>query len=127
MVDYVAGIAEARQKAVVGQEPRKHDRTVMTIGRVTTKDSPLPSVQIVHQIEWSGKPYAEQYAQFVEQCKRWRICRVVIDANGLGGIPVSFLSTRLGEHRVVPFHFSPRSKTELANHMLGLINTGRLT
>ena len=126
---YVAGIdvgGEARQKAGVAQPSWKHDSTVMTIGRVITNELDLPTVLIVHQVEWRGKLYTEQYAQFVALCEQWDIRRVVIDATGLGEALASFLSARLGEDIVVPFHFSRQSKSRLTYHMLNLIDTSRL-
>ena len=83
-------------------------------------------MQIVHQVEWTGKLYTEQYAQFVDLHEQWNIRRLVIDATGLGDSLASFLSARLGEDIVVPFHFSRQSKSKLTYHMLSLIDTGRL-
>ncbi len=126
---FVAGIdvgGEARKKSGVGQTSWKHDSTVMTIARVITNELDLPSVQIVHQVEWTGKLYTEQYAQFVDLREQWDIRRLVIDATGLGDSLASFLSARLGENIVVPFHFSRQSKSKLTYHMLSLIDTGRL-
>jgi hypothetical protein len=126
---FVAGIdvgGEARQKSGVSQPSWKHDSTVMTVARVITNELDLPSLQIVHQVELRGKLYTEQYAQFVDLCEQWDIRRLVIDATGLGDGLASFLRARLGEERVVPFHFSRQSKSKLTYHMLSLIDTGRL-
>lgn len=126
---FVAGIdvgGEATQKAGVAQTSWKHDSTVMTIARVITNELDLASMQIVHQVEWNGKLYTEQYAHLVELCEQWNIRRLVIDATGLGDALASFLRARLGEDVVTPFHFSRQSKSKLAYHMLSLIDTGRL-
>lgn len=126
---FVAGIdvgGEARRKAGVQQASWKHDSTVITIGRVRRDELELPSLQIVHQIEWKGKLYTEQYAQLVELCEQWNIRRLVIDSTGLGGGLASFLTARLGEDIVTSFHFSRPSKSNLTYHMLSLIDTGRL-
>ena len=126
---FVAGIdvgGEAKQKAGVEQASWKHDSTVMTIARVTRNELDQPGLQIVHQIEWNGKPYTEQYSQFVELCEHWDFRRIVIDATGLGDSLASFLAARLGDEIVVPFHFSRQSKSKLAYQMLSLIDTCRL-
>jgi hypothetical protein len=126
---YVAGLdvgGEADSRPVQGRMSRKRDSTVLTIGRVVINELLLPNVQIVHQVRWTGKPYLEQYAQSVELCELWDIRRLVIDKTGLGEGLASLLKGKLGEERVVPFHFTRQSKSKLTYQLLSFIDSGQL-
>jgi hypothetical protein len=126
---FVMGIdvgGEARQRPGVREALWKRDSTVVTIARVSLNDLNLPNLQIVHQVQWTGRPCIEQYAQCVELCEQWEIHRLVIDKTGLGEGLASLLVTKLGEDTVIPFHFTRQSKSKLAYHMLSLIDSGRL-
>jgi hypothetical protein len=126
---FVAGMdvgGEARQKPGEEEVRCKRDSTVLTIARVTMNEVNLPSMQIVHQIRWTGKPYIEQYAACIALCEQWDIYRLVIDKTGLGEGIASLLSVKLGESKVVPFHFTRQSKSKLTYQLLSMINAGRL-
>jgi hypothetical protein len=126
---YVAGIdvgGEARPKPGEQQKAWKHDSTVLTIARVVWNEFLLPSLQIVHQVQWIGKPYLEQYVQCVALCELWDIHRLVIDKTGLGEGMASLLRVKLGEDTVVPLHFTRQSKSRLTYQLLSLIDSGRL-
>ncbi len=126
---FVAGMdigGESKPKPTKGLVTRKHDSTVLTIARVVMNELDLPGLQIVHQVQWTGKPYLEQYAQCIELCNFWGIRRLVIDKTGLGEGIASLLSDKLGGDRVVPFHFTRQSKSKLTYQLLSLINSGRL-
>jgi hypothetical protein len=126
---YVAGLdvgGEARPKQGERQARGKRDSTILTIARVAWNELQLPSLQIVHQVQWTGKPYLEQYAQCVALCELWDIRRLVIDKTGLGEGMASLLRGKLGEDKVIPFHFTRQSKSKLTYQLLSLIDSGRL-
>ncbi|HLI05217.1 MAG TPA: hypothetical protein VKV40_01460 [Ktedonobacteraceae bacterium] len=132
---YVAGMDVAGEErpahGVAGASMRgmtrtQRDSTVITIGRVFLNELNLPSVEVVHQQWWTGKPYLEQYAATVALAEQWGLRALVIDATGLGAWLASLLSNRLGEERVQPFTFTRPSKSRLAYQLLALLNSGRL-
>jgi hypothetical protein len=129
---YVAGIdlaGEEENEAIIVSNPRR-DSTVVTVGEL---DFPMengvvkePRIKIVEHYRWTGKKHPELYAQLVDILKNvWRCRRVVVDATGVGEPVASFLSKALGS-RVVPFTFTPQSKSELGFNLLAAINSGRL-
>jgi hypothetical protein len=117
---------EARPKPGERQTPGKRDSTVLTIARVTTNEIDLPCFHIVHHVQWTGKPYIEQYSACVALCEFWDIRCLVIDKTGLGEGMASLLSAKLGEDTVIPFHFTRQSKSKLTYQLLSLIDSGRL-
>jgi hypothetical protein len=126
---FIAGMdvgGEARPKQ--GEELRHNERdsTIITLARVAMNETLLPSLQIVHQVQWTGLPYLEQYAQTVSICEHWNVRRLVIDRTGLGEVMASLLTMKLGEDRVMPFHFTRPSKSKLTYQFLSLVNSGRL-
>src|SRR5262249_53447472 len=102
------------------------DATIITVARVSANEMLLPSLQVVHQYAWNGKPYLEQYAQVVSICEHWNVRRLVVDRTGLGEVMASLLIVKLGEDRVVPFHFTRPAKSKLTYQFLSLVNSGRL-
>jgi len=126
---YIASMdigGEERTKTGEEVQARPHDSTVITIARVSYNELMLPSLEIVHQIQWNAKHYLEQYAETVELCEMWGIRRIVIDSTGLGEIMGSLLEAKLGADRVILFKFSRQSKSKLTYQFLGMINSGRL-
>ena len=126
---YVAGMdvgGEARQKQGAEQMPYKRDSTILTIARVRMNEVLLPGLEIVHQVQWTGKPYLEQYAECIALCEFWDIHQLVIDKTGLGEGMTSLLTGKLGEDKVLPFHFTRQSKSKLIYQFLSMINSGRL-
>jgi hypothetical protein len=125
---YVAGLdvgGEERATPDAGGFEGRRDSTVLTIGRISYNRLDLPELNIVHQYCWTGASYLMQYEQIVTLCQMWGIRRLVVDKTGLGEGLTSLLVGRLGAQRVLPFHFSQTSKSELAYHLLGLINASR--
>jgi hypothetical protein len=104
----------------------KRDSTVLTIARVSYNEFMLPSLEIVNQQFWTGKPYLEQYGMIVELCSIWNIRKLIVDKTGLGEMMASMLQNKLGEQRVQEFHFTRPSKSELTFEFLSLINSSRL-
>ncbi len=108
-----------------GDINNKRDSTVFTIAQVGYNEFMLPSIEVVHQCFWTGRPYLEQYGMIVELCGIWNIRRLIVDRTGLGDMMAATLEAKLGE-RVQSFQFTRPSKSALAFHFLSLINSGRL-
>jgi hypothetical protein len=129
---YVAGIdlaGEEENEAIIVSNPRR-DSTVVTVGELDfpSGDGVVkePLIRIVEHYRWTGKKHPDLYAQLVDILKNvWRCRRVVVDATGVGEPVASFLRKALGS-RVVPFMFTPKSKSELGFNLLAAINSGRL-
>ena len=114
------------------QENREHDFTVAAIHRVTFDDAEtsanaLPTFTTVEYLAMQGAnvlddtPDRRRLFAFLDT---WRPARIVTDATGLGVGLASALLNRY-QARVIPFHFTGASKTELLNQWLALIETGR--
>ena len=128
--NYVAAMdvgGESRPKQGEETTNNKPDSTVITIARVIMNELDLPCLQIVHQVQWTGLPYMEQYAQTIAICEHWGIRRLVIDKTGLGEGMASMLTARLGNDCVIPFHFTRPAKSTLTYQFLSMINSKRLT
>ncbi len=126
---YVAGLDLAGETAP-GSGARR-DATVLTIGRVQYPgDGPLagePHVEVVETVAWTGASYDALYAELATLLGDvWRIARIAIDATGLGGPAVRFLSRRLGDDHVEPVVFTAERKSELGYALLAAAHTGRL-
>jgi hypothetical protein len=126
---YIAGIdlageAETGENDFLKALKTKRDSTVITIGEL---DLARPSkINIVEHYTWTGRKHPELYPQFIDLIKNvWHCRRAVIDATGIGQPVASFLKNELGS-RIVPFVFSPSSKTRLAFDLLAAINSGGL-
>lgn len=104
----------------------RRDSTVITLGRVVYNELHLPVIEVVHQEWWTGMAHSEQYAATVALIERWNVRTLLIDATGLGEGLASLLTTRLGESRAQPFHFTRPGKSRLAYQLLSAINGGRL-
>jgi len=75
---------------------------------------------------WTGKPHTELYSTLVDILKNvWDCRKIVIDATGIGEPVASFLRQALGS-RVIPFKFTPQSKSQLGFELLAAINSGKL-
>jgi len=125
----VAGVdvgGEERPKQ--GQEMRntKRDSTIITLARVSLTETLLPALHIIHQIQWTGMAYSNQYANICAICEQWNVRRLVIDRTGLGEMMASYLLQKFGEDRILPFHFTRPSKSKLTYQFLSLVNSGRL-
>jgi hypothetical protein len=130
---YIAGLdlagEEEKDAALLTPNP-KRDATVVTIGEAVFSNGDdlikEPRINIVEHYRWTGKKHTELYAQLVDILKNvWRCRRVVVDATGVGEPVASFLKKALGS-RVVPFHFTAPSKSELGFNLLAAVNSGRL-
>jgi hypothetical protein len=129
---YVAGIdlageEESENPADVNS---RRDSTVVSIGEIDFLNGgnvvKEPRVKIVEHYRWTGKKHTELYAQLVDILKNvWHCRRIVVDATGVGEPVASFLGRAISS-RVVPFHFTAQSKSELGFNLLAAVNAGRL-
>ena len=153
---YVAGIdlageAEEGEDMVARMLKPRQNSTVVTIAEINTravstcrdrpsglsdasdrsKDLSLlvphqPKVNVVEHYWWTGKPHTELYSTLVDILKNvWDCRKIVIDATGIGEPVASFLRQALGS-RVIPFKFTPQSKSQLGFELLAAINSGKL-
>ncbi|MCK4702788.1 hypothetical protein KAT55_05475, partial [Candidatus Bathyarchaeota archaeon] len=137
---YVAGIdlageREGDEKAALTAARPKQDSTVITIAecseqRVACNGYPLDAthyslIKVVEQYQWTGIPHSQLYPQIVDILRRWNCSRVLVDATGIGQPVASFLRKELGQHRVIPFTFTQRSKSDMGE-LLSFVNSGRL-
>lgn len=131
MCCYIAGLdvggEERADPAKPGQTNLKRDSTVLTIGRAQYNELALPCIEIVHQIQWTGKTYPEQYAAILALVERWDLRQLVIDNTGQGAGLASLLIEKLGKERVEAFTFTRPSKSKLGYQLLALVNSGRFT
>ncbi|WP_322480353.1 hypothetical protein [Thermogemmatispora sp.] len=105
---------------------RRRDSTVLSIAALSQNELGLPSLHVVHQQWWTGRPYLEQYSAVLALAERWRLRRLIIDATGLGAGLAALLGSRLGPERLLPFTFTRASKSRLTYQFLAAINGGRL-
>lgn len=128
-VCYVAGLDVGGEARADPDDPAKinvkRDSTVLTIGRVQYNDLQLPTIEVVHQLWWTGKTYPEQYAAVLALCEWWDIRRLVVDNSGQGAGLASLLIEKLGKERVEACTFTRPSKSKLGYQLLALINSGR--
>jgi hypothetical protein len=129
---YIAGIDLAGEEE--SENPMalntRRDSTVVTIGEIDFLNGfnivKEPYIKIIEHYAWTGKKHPELYAQLVDILKNvWHCRRIVVDATGVGEPVASFLRKALGS-RVVPFHFTSQSKSELGFNLLAAVNSGRL-
>lgn len=132
---YVAGIDLAGEAEEINDfrlrvQKQRRDSTVITIGEldysVADAVQPQPGVKIVEHYCWTGDLHTALYPRFVDLLKKvWGCKRIVVDATGVGQPVASFLRGALGSH-VVPFTFTPASKSLLGFKLLAGVNSGRL-
>lgn len=101
-----------------------HDATALTI--VAVQPSPAGNLYcVLDRRTWSGIPHTALHAQLLRLAEVWRPYRLVIDATGLGAGLAAFLRQSLGEHLILPFVFTQKSKSDLGWQFLSIIETGR--
>jgi len=126
----IAGEAEEQDDIMMRAISPKRDSTVITIGELQPPPEEAfgkePALNIVQHCSWTGVTHFDLYPQMVDLLKNtWNCRRIVVDATGIGEPVASFLRKELGS-RVVPFHFTQRSKSDLGFKLLSFVNSGRL-
>lgn len=153
---YIAGIdlageAETAEDDFLKFQKPRQDSTVITIGEliydsrlkirgskppeplINPETAPLPpflnltpSIKIVEHYTWTGRKHAELYPQLIDLIKNvWHCKAVVVDSTGIGQPVASFLKNALGS-RIIPFVFTPMSKTQAGFNLLAAVNSGGL-
>jgi len=113
-----------------------HDLTALTIVEIalppsssTPSESPpqLPLYRVVARCGWQAASHADLYQALRQLRAHWHARYFVIDATGLGAGLASFLSKTWSpsDCLVIPFVFTPRSKSDLGWSFLSLIETHR--
>ncbi|MFO7624985.1 MAG: hypothetical protein R6V73_11585 [Anaerolineales bacterium] len=108
----------------------RRDSTALTIVEIdltTLVDESLhaPSYRIVDRRLWTGIRHSSLFAELSALINQWQPRQVVIDATGMGEGLYAFLDKAF-PHRVIPFRFSQKSKSDLGWSFLSIIESGRL-
>ena len=83
-----------------------------------------PTYRVVNRYEWIGDSHTDLYSQVKALAEHWEARYLVVDSTGVGAGLTSFLDAAL-PGLVVPFVFSPKSKSDLGWNFLAVIETGR--
>jgi hypothetical protein len=127
---YVAGMdvgGEARVAFDTRIKTTGHDSSVLTVAHVEYNEVDLPALKVVWQGQWTGMSHIEQYGHVRKICQRWSVRRLVIDKTGVGEGLASLLGAQLGSARVLPYHFTRQSKSQLTYHFLNMVSSNRLS
>jgi hypothetical protein len=132
---YIAGIDLAGEAEEINDfklwaAQKRRDSTVITIGELdytaTNRIQKQPGVRIVEHYRWTGTRHTELYSKIIDLVKGvWGCKKIVVDATGAGQPVASFLKEAVGSH-VVPFVFTPPSKSLLGFSLQAAVNSGRL-
>ena len=127
----VAGEHETDKAALLSASAPGQDSTVITIARVEVPPQPQfrpaqPRLKVVEHYSWTGTPHSQLFQQMLNALRAWSPARVCVDATGIGQPTASFLREQLGSHRVIPFTFTQRSKSDMGFDLLSVVNSGRL-
>ncbi|MGB7725529.1 MAG: hypothetical protein WBL37_08125 [Dehalococcoidales bacterium] len=132
---YVAGIDLAGEAEEINDfklwaAQKRRDSTVITIGELdytaTNRIQKQPGVRIVEHYHWTGTRHTELYSKIIDLTRGvWGCKKIVVDATGAGQPVASFLKEAIGMH-VIPFTFTPPSKTMLGFSLQAAVNSGRL-
>ncbi len=115
----------AAQGAVASAD---HDRSALTIYEIDLQGftAEIGAVyRIVYRQQWQGESHAKLYQRLAALIEQWQPYRVVIDATGVGEGLASML-TNSYKTRIIPFKFSPSSKSRLGWSFISAIETGRI-
>lgn len=130
----VGGQDEGATSALAQLKNPARDYTVATIFELKQAQGPAPgptyhAVDVFvdhgsrHFQEHPGRPSLVQ--RLVAFLQHWRVAHLVGDATGVGEGVLDWLAAVLGPSRVTPFRFTARSKAQLGNRFLSVVETGR--
>jgi hypothetical protein len=124
----VAGQDEGAVQDLEQLQNPKRDSTVLTVFELEVPHGdPLqikPTYKVITRLAWVGIKHSSLYGKIVSQAETWQPVKVIVDATGVGAGLANFLVDRLGT-KVVPFEFSPVSKSDLGWAFISVIETGR--
>lgn len=111
-------------------ENPKRDATCLTIVEVDLESLSDPAIaaptyRAVARRLWVGVKHAALYGQLKALADHWRPRYLVADATGVGAGLVSFLANALPPGVVIPFDFTPHSKSQLGWDFLAICEAGR--
>lgn len=127
----VAGEEEGTGGETLATRAKLRDSTALTVVEVDAQglDHPLqkrPTYRVVERRLWTGTKHTQLFSQLLDLAEEvWQARHLVIDATGVGAGLASFLRDALGEGRVMPFHFTAQSKSDLGWGFLAICDTGR--
>lgn len=139
MID-VAGESEAPIAPGMADWTGRRDSTALTVVEIGEPQleglagyGEQPVYRVVDRMAWTGTSHAVLHGRIVDLARRiWKASVVIVDATGVGAGLASFLQAELSRRsaesppiRVMPFHFTARSKSQLAWDFIGLIDSGR--
>ena len=124
----VAGEDEGAFEDITQLANPRRDSTVVTIFEIV---SPAPEdiqrkpiYKVVSRIAWQGVKHSALYATIIAMANAWQPVKVIIDATGVGAGLASFLADKFGT-KVLPFEFTPISKSDLGWAFISTIESGR--
>ena len=130
----VAGEDESMGDEIIDMDRDKlhnpaRDATALTIAEVdmTTIGDELikaPTYKVVDRRLWVGISHTRLYGEIKAMADVWNPRYIVIDATGVGAGLYSFLD-RAFPGRVLPYVFTPKSKSDLGWDFLAVCDTGR--
>jgi|DewCreStandDraft_2_1066082.scaffolds.fasta_scaffold00078_92 hypothetical protein len=116
----------AADAALRALQPRK-DSTVCGIAELTYDAEGQPQLKLVEIFWWTGRSLADQCSALIRLLRdAWQCRKVVVDASGIGADLAARLRRALGPAVVEPVVFSAAVKSQLAYHLLALVNAGWL-
>jgi hypothetical protein len=100
--------------------------TIVEVDLATLADELIkaPTYKVVDRRSWIGTPHTAIYGEVRALADLWGPRYVVVDATGVGAGLSSFLAKAM-PGRVLPYTFTPRSKSELGWKFLAVCDTGR--
>ena len=125
----VAGEDEnAVEKNILLKNPAR-DSTALTViqadlSSLADEWIAAPTYRVVNRYEWIGDKHTELYGQVKALAEHWGARYLVVDSTGIGAGLASFLDSAM-PGQVVPFVFTPKSKSDLGWNYLAVIETGR--
>lgn len=129
---FLLDVAGEDESAADGSEiilNRGRDSTALTIVEIdlaSLADELInaPTYRVVNRVEWVGNKHTQLYGLIKALVQHWDPRYLVIDATGVGAGLASFLE-KAYPHKVIPFVFSQKSKSDLGWNYLAVIETGR--
>lgn len=106
-----------------------HDFTSLIIVHVDLSAMNDPTInrpiyRAIHAVTWDGAKQHLLFNQIRALYEIWKPQQIVVDATGVGAGLASFLEEAL-PGRVIPFIFTPQSKSKMGWEFIGMIDTGR--
>lgn len=101
--------------------------TIVDVDLATLSDPTIsrPTYRAVGRFLWTGVKHSLLYGILRSHADLWRPRYLVVDATGVGAGLASFLEAALPPGVVIPFDFTPHSKSQLGWDFLAICDTGR--